>query len=335
MRTTTRSRGLRVTVAGHVCVDLLAADLAPVEPGALATAGPLAVSLGGTCANAGRALSALGHRVDVACAVGDDPLGVLTAELLPEMVSGRCHLQRVTGSASYSLVLDEPGSDRSFRHHVGANAGFDPAAVPLAEADWLYVGYPSLVPSFLADDGADLVELLARARAIGARTLLDLAGAPADLIPRGHDWPSYFGRVLPWVDVFAPGWDDLADIALVPRRFDLGEARAVGRWALDCGAECALIGAGAQGSVLVDAHQGGRHRVAAPPGPIRRTNAAGDTFKSLFVDALGDGMPMADAQDAATDGIGRYLAGQEIGGAAPDPPARPGAAASASGRDRP
>src|SRR5918994_3511345 len=176
-----------VVVAGHVCVDLIPEVPAggATEPGELLEVGPLADA-------------------------GDDELGAALVQLLRAR-GMRTDQVRLRGgrSTSYSLVFEGEGRDRSFWHHVGANAEWDGTAVDLTGARLLHVGYPSLLPALIADGGRPLEALLARARAAGITTSLDLAVIdPASAAAR-EDWPALLGRVLPLVDVLSPSVDDV------------------------------------------------------------------------------------------------------------------------------
>src|SRR5205823_1161954 len=107
------------------------------------------------------------------------------------------------------LVLEPPGIDRSFWHHVGANAECDGTAFELTGVELLHVGYPSLLPAMTADGGEPLVALFARARAAGITTSLDLAVVdPASPAAR-LDWSALLRRVLPLVDVLSPSVADV------------------------------------------------------------------------------------------------------------------------------
>src|SRR5204862_2738900 len=111
--------------------------------------------------------------VQVAGAAGDDELGATLVRLLTARGLGTGQLRLRPGrSTSYSLVLEPPGVDRSFWHHVGANAEFDGTGVDLSGVDLLHVGYPSLLPAMAADGGAPLAALFMRARAAGVTTSL-------------------------------------------------------------------------------------------------------------------------------------------------------------------
>src|SRR4029078_13500129 len=78
---------------------------------------------------------------------------------------------------SYSIVISPPGLDRSFLHCPGANETFGAADVPddaLAGARVFHFDYPQIMPRIYADGGAELRDLLARVRAQGTATSLDL-----------------------------------------------------------------------------------------------------------------------------------------------------------------
>ena len=149
---------------------------------------------GGCVANTGGDLAALGAAVDVVGDAGDDELGTLLVALLRARGTRTDQLRLLDGrSTSYSLVFEPGGQDRSFWHHVGANAEFDGSAVDLSGADLLHVGYPSLLPALIADGGAPLAALLERARTAGITTSLDLAVIdPASPAAR-EDWAAAAG----------------------------------------------------------------------------------------------------------------------------------------------
>src|SRR5690349_21711854 len=199
-------------VAGHVCVDLIPQleALPDVGPGELAEVGPLTAAPGGCVANTGGMLAALGADVAVAGDAGDDPLGALLETMLAARGVDTTQIRRRAGeTTSYSLVLEAPGRDRAFWHHVGANAAFDGAAVDLGGTDLLHVGYPSLLPALTADGGAALAALLARAREQGAVTSLDLAVIDPASDAARLDWAHLLARLMPLVDVISPSIEDL------------------------------------------------------------------------------------------------------------------------------
>jgi sugar/nucleoside kinase (ribokinase family) len=278
----------RVVVAGHLCVDLSpGARTLSLEPGRLSEVGPLDVSLGGSVANTGRALVALGHEVTLAARVGTDDLGRIATEHLVR--TGLRGAPTVTPEAatSYSIVLEPEGADRSFWHHVGANALFDGTEASV-DADVVHLGYPSLLPALCEDDGAALRALLTRVRTNGAVTSVDLAVVDASSTV---DWRSVLETAMPLIDVITPSADDLRSALGDPR----ASAPELVELLLGWGAGVAVVSDGARGLSLGAAASGrlrssggalacladewAHARVNQPARALRRhvtTNGAGD-----------------------------------------------------------
>lgn len=326
----------RAVVAGTVCVDLTPglATLPPSAPGALAQVGPLVLTAGGCVPNTGGALAALGTPVRAVGDAGDDDLGGLLVRLLAARGLDTDRIRRLPGrSTSYTVVVQPDGRDRSFWHHVGTNAGFDGAAVDaavLAGTDLLHVGYPTLLPALSADGGAGLVALLARARAAGVTTSVDLAvfdPAPPDGPgPTGDaDWPALLRRVLPLVDVFSPSVDDLRS-AFGAAGGPTTDPAALARRLVDLGAAVVMVTAGAAGARLCTA---GPDRLAdagaalaggaawagvelaapAPDVPVRTTVGAGDAATAGLLHGLLTGAGPAESLELAMTTAGRVLHG--------------------------
>lgn len=242
----------RARVAGHICLDLLPELTTGIPPpGGLAESGRLKMRLGGCVANTGLALAALGGSVELVCTVGDDLLGDAAASLLESATTAGTNLTRIAGqSTSYSIVIEAPGEDRRFLHHVGANEVFDAAGVSVAGIDLLHVGYPQFLPRLVDGCGAGLTELLARARAAGVTTSVDFA--TVDPQARSQPWPEIVRRWAPFIDVLTPSMDDL--IPLLPHGLAADGADTLAR-VVDKLAE-ALVRAGV-GVALVTAGRAG------------------------------------------------------------------------------
>ena len=235
-------------VAGHVCVDLIPElpVVPPNVPGELVEVGPLGLSAGGCVANTAAGLAALGAEVEAVGDAGDDELGATLVRMLAARGTRADQIRLLEGrSTSYSVVVQPPGRDRSFWHHVGANAEFDGSAVRLDGAELLHVGYPSLLPRLIADGGAALEALLGRAREAGVTTSLDLAVLDPQSAAARHDWPALLRRVLPLVDVLSPSVDDVRTTLGID-----GPPSGVARTLMDMGAAVVLVTAGAEGQHL-------------------------------------------------------------------------------------
>ena len=247
----------RVAVAGHLCLDLTPGlnGGERIDPGHLLEVGPLSVRLGGSVANTGGDLVDLGLPVDVVATVGDDDLGLLLRRMVEERTGMTPRLRRVSGTASsYSLVFEAPGLDRTFWHHVGSNAQFDGSEVELSdELDLVHLGYPNLLPALLVDSAAPMREMLARLRAAGVTTSLDLAvvdpGSPTGAL----DWERILRLTMREVDVVTPSVDDLISALpghAGPADHDDASVERLAEMLVDWGAGVVAVSAGARGIFL-------------------------------------------------------------------------------------
>jgi len=214
----------RIAVADYICLDITPALTGParLDPGLLFEVGPLSLALGGSVANTGRTLSALGADVLAFANVGDDALGEILRQALTtdDHIDGR--LSVISGtSTSYSLVFEPQGSDRTFWHHVGANREFDGAEIELEGIDIFHLGYPPLLPALLRHDGAPLHELLKRARAIGAITSVDLAVVDPMSEAGAADWNAVLRTMAAQTDLVRPSLDDLTSAFRIDSPFSI------------------------------------------------------------------------------------------------------------------
>lgn len=249
-------------VAGHVCVDLMPAlrRLPSLDAGSLSEVGPLVIRAGGCVANAGGALAALGTQVRLVADVGEGPLASLLVSLLAQSGADVTGLRATGSSTSYSIVVESPGHDRTFWHHVGANAAFDGTPVDLDGARLLHLGYPSILPAMLPGHAAPVRALFGRARAAGVTTSLDLAVISEPDRDSHAWWSESLASTLPLVDVFTPSVDDLVSATgrAIPGDPDaiVDEARRL----VGMGVALAVVSAGASGIALAS---GSSERFAA------------------------------------------------------------------------
>jgi sugar/nucleoside kinase (ribokinase family) len=267
------TKAASVVVAGHVCLDVIPALADPValRPGHLVTAGPAALSTGGAVANVGLALHRLGVPVRLVGKIGDDLFGGAVQDALrahaPDLADGMIVAQ---GEAtSYSIVVSPPGVDRAFLHCPGANDTFTANDVQfdeLAGAQIFHFGYPPLMRRMHEDGGAQLRDLLARARATGAVTSLDLSDPDPESAAGRVDWAALLERVLGVVDVFAPSVEELLFMLDRERHAELRGVAAIDRElvsgladrALAMGVAVVAIKLGDQGLYLRTAGDHGR-----------------------------------------------------------------------------
>jgi len=210
---------MTVIVAGMVGLDLipaLPADAAGLRfrPGVVVRTGPARIAPGGCVANTGTALHRLGVPVRLLGKIGDDAFGRIVQDLLAG-VGDRPLLVAPGETTAHSFVLSPPGHDRMILNYPGANNTFsadDIADDMLRDAALFHFGYPTAMARMFADSGRYLVELMARARATGLVTSLDMS-YPDPASPGGQaDWGQILAATLPQVDVFMPS---LAEAVLV------------------------------------------------------------------------------------------------------------------------
>lgn len=285
-----------VLVAGHVCVDLSPdfPGAARIEPGALFNVGALGIRVGGSIANTGTALAGLGLPVRAHGMVGDDELGGIVRGALAAIDGVTADLAVTRDHAtSYSIVVQPHGEDRSFWHHTGANDAFDGETIDPEGARLVHLGYPPLLPGIAARHGAPLAAALARIRAAGATTSLDLAVVDPDSVVGGYDWERVLAAALPHTDIMTPSIDDLTSALRIDQAPGLAEelaermiAQGAGVVAISAGEEGLIVraaGAGrlASGGPVLSAlgSEWADARVRVDPVPVARmgtTNGAGD-----------------------------------------------------------
>jgi sugar/nucleoside kinase (ribokinase family) len=183
-------------------------------PGRLTQSGPARLSTGGAVSNTGIALHRLGIDTRLIARTGKDILGYALQQCVEQQGKGLADglISREESATSYSVVISPPGVDRRFLHHPGANDDFlasDISDNSLNGARLLHFGYPPLMASMYANDGAELKALMERVKTRGLTTSLDMAYPDPDS-PAGHaDWQAILRNVLPGVDIFVPSFDEI------------------------------------------------------------------------------------------------------------------------------
>jgi len=215
------TRPTDAVVAGHICLDiipdlsaLLPAHLAGLfRPGNLTKVGAVTLSTGGAVSNTGLALHRLGIRTQLMGKVGDDLLGQAVRQIVaahgPHLADGM--VVDATVNTSYTVVINPPGIDRIFLHHPGANDTFGADDVRydvVAEARLFHFGYPPLMDRTFADDGAELVEIFRRVKALGLTTSLDMAVPDPGSSAGQADWRAILAALMPFVDLFLPSIEE-------------------------------------------------------------------------------------------------------------------------------
>jgi sugar/nucleoside kinase (ribokinase family) len=317
-----------VQVAGHLCVDLVPRllDAADVTPGALIEVGPLDQRLGGCVGNTGPDLAALGLRTLLVASLGDDVLAGTVAALIDAVPGADARVEIMPGATtSYSVVVQPPGTDRTFWHHVGANASFDGRQVDVGDAPLLHVGYLPLLPRLTARAGAELVRLFEEARSAAVTTSVDLCVVQPERST--VDWADLLTRVLPLCDVVSPSLDDMRSVLAHPGL----EAAEAAEWLLERGAAVVAVSDGARGLVVRTAKAsrfagtGGRSstllaalpaswhdrqvEMRAAPVPVVQTTGAGDAASAALLASLHSGESLDQGLELVQSAAAHRVAG--------------------------
>ncbi|MGN0254500.1 MAG: carbohydrate kinase family protein [Chordicoccus sp.] len=210
----------KVITAGHICLDIT--PLFPerrvealsdiLQPGKLIQVGEADIHTGGSVANTGLAMKIFGADVSLMGKIGTDAFGDIVMRIVRQYGAGADMIRDPQESTSYSAVLAVPGIDRIFLHHPGANNSFRASDIPgtkLAETALFHFGYPTLMASMYAHEGAELTALMRKAKDAGCATSLDLAAVDASSAAGRADWKGILARTLPYVDFFVPSFEEL------------------------------------------------------------------------------------------------------------------------------
>lgn len=204
-------------VAGHICLDVfptLSGGSVEYKPGQTIEAGPVIFSTGGAVSNTGLALHKLGVSTGLMGKVGSDLFGQAILQIIESHGPGLSEGMVVAPeeSSSYSIILSPPNADRMFIHAPGCNATFGADDVRydlLKPVRLFHFGYPPLMERMYANNGAELVKIFQRVKAMGIITSLDLAIPDPNSTAGRADWHAILSATLPHVDVFLPSAEEI------------------------------------------------------------------------------------------------------------------------------
>jgi len=297
--------------AGVLCAGSLVVDLGKTIDAypaveRLAVIEEVSRSTGGPGLNLAVDLRRLGARFPVALlgVVGDDANGAYVLAECARLDLDTAGVRTVPGVATSftDAMVERDGGRRTFFHHVGANEAFDGANVDLAATSSriLHAGAPGLHPTMDAarpDGGNGWSALLARARAAGLRTNLELVTLQEARIVR------VAAPCLPHLDSLVI--NELEAGALTGVRAPVATPDAAVDWVALEAMALGLVERGVSGLAVVHfpagcvaAAPGGRTwrqgSVRVPRSQVRSTTGAGDAFAAGVVLGLHDGLPVEE-----------------------------------------
>lgn len=280
-----------ITVVGNTNLDIIVADTSELPaPGTETVVPTISIRLGGSAGNLAVRCAGLELTTQLVSRVGDDSsLLILEAELdRPRLES---HLLRTAGTASgMTVAVEAPGRDRAFLSSLGPMSAMCPSDITeqMLESSFLALAGYFLLPGM---QGQALTELFRRAKAAGAKTVLD-TGWP----PQGWTKETRAEVLLTMdeVDLFLPNDDELHGLAGHTNTERAARELAVSTDTL------VVVKMGARGAGVATALGEWFERSAAPVQVVDSTGA-GDGFNAAFLVALDRGADTAHALAAAVE----------------------------------
>ncbi len=175
----------RIVVVGSVAQDDVVTLRQPLTPGRHLDAAARGLRLGGGGANTAIPLRHAGHRVTLLAPVGDDAVADWLRESLRAAGVDVSAIARVPGDSTRSLVLVEPGGERTIVNLHRCREDGPPRRLAALEKDVVYVRSRDLDLGELlgAETDRSLVVAHVPPVALGSRPAHVLVGSESDLPP--------------------------------------------------------------------------------------------------------------------------------------------------------
>lgn len=262
-----------ITVIGNTNLDIMVSGVADLPaPGTERIVPGIDIRVGGSAGNLAIRCAGLGQPTTLISRVGRDESTVLVRSALEIN-----HLESILVldeelPSAVTVAVESPGIDRAFLSSLGAMAaaGLDDVPEAALSAEFVVLAGYFLLPGFR---GKNLEALCDRARAAGARTVLD-TGWP----PQGWTEPvrAELLAALRTVDVFLPNDDEL---------LGLTDAGSVREGALALSAETNTVIAvklGSRGAALATP-AGQWYEESTRPVRVVDSTGAGDGFNAALL----------------------------------------------------
>lgn len=218
---------VELVTLGAVCADVMVCPIESMPPrGKLALVDSLAMHLGGLAGVTAAVYSQLGGTAALVGRVGQDSFGDFLLRTLGQAgVNTSAVLRDPHACTSATVVMVSADGERTFLHHMGANAAIAATDLPetlLDRAQCLHWGGPSITPLL---DGAAMGQVFSRARAAGLRTSMDTCYDGKNV------WLPLIEPSLPHLDIvfssleearMYSGRQDAPDIAAFYRGYGVG-----------------------------------------------------------------------------------------------------------------
>jgi sugar/nucleoside kinase (ribokinase family) len=265
-----------VTCLGIIVADVIAKTVNTLpEEGKLDLIDQLELHLGGCASNAAVDLEKIGIKTAVIGKVGDDGFGSF---VINEMKSQNVNVEGIKVSkaskTSASIVSVHSNGERSFLHHIGANADFvidDINYAIILKSKVLFIAGALLMPRF---DGIASAEVLKIAQGANKITVMDTAWDSTG------KWMQNIKPCLQYIDYFIPSLEEAEMISGKSEPEDIADVF------LEAGVKTAVIKLGSKGCYIKNkSHE--QYNIEAFLGiKAVDTTGAGDSFAAGFITGI-------------------------------------------------
>jgi sugar/nucleoside kinase (ribokinase family) len=266
------------------CLGIIVADVIAKTVDSLPQRGKLdlieqvELHLGGCASNAAVDLEKIGIKTAVIGKVGNDGFGQFVVEEMKRNgVNVRGIKVGLNSRTSASIVSVHSNGERSFMHHLGANAEFSEGDIDFSiiiESKILFIAGALLMPNF---DGDPAAGILSRAKEAGKFTAMDTAW---DSTGR---WMKPVKPCLPFLDLFIPSIEEAEMLS------GLRDPEEIADMFIAEGVKTAVIKLGSRGCFIKN-QSGEKHYLDAWTGiKAVDTTGAGDAFAAGFIAGISNG----------------------------------------------
>jgi sugar/nucleoside kinase (ribokinase family) len=194
----------QIASVGILVADVVAKPVSHYpERGVCAHVERMELHVGGCASNVALALAKLGLPVCLVGRVGRDPFGdFLLTELQRYGVDTRGVQRSATAGTSSTMVMVHPDGERSFIHHMGANAEFCPDDIDwelIRDCAIFHLAGAYLMPRM---DGEPAARVLQAAKQRGMMTCLDTTWDASG------QWMRLLQPCLPYLDYITPNYSE-------------------------------------------------------------------------------------------------------------------------------
>lgn len=286
---------------GVVCADVMVRPVdAMPERGKLTLVPQLELHVGGLAGVTASVYCQLGGKAGFIGKLARDGFGDYIANTLKANGVDVSHVAYSDSErTSATVVLISADGERTFLHHLGANAVIDESDVDfdyVASAKVFHWGGPAITPML---DGAPMGRLFARARELGVKTSMDTC------YDGKGTWLPNIEPALPHLDVVMSSLEEA--------RMYTGkqEPEDIADFYRSYGVETVMVKLGENGLFVKNSTEA--HRIAAHKVPVVDTTGAGDASCAGFLYGLNNGWSLLDSGRLA-NAVGG-LTVQAMGGA--------------------